>query len=52
MCALEYIGRILNLLWLSCTFSNKANMGASYPKSYRNNKEKLGINGPTFIRAP
>jgi heme/copper-type cytochrome/quinol oxidase subunit 2 len=31
MCALEYIGRLLSLLWLNCTFSNRGNLGASYP---------------------
>jgi hypothetical protein len=37
MHAFEYIGRLLSLLWLSCTFSNRANLGASYPKSYHSN---------------
>jgi hypothetical protein len=34
MCAPEYIGQLLSLLWLNRTFSNRANLGASYPKSY------------------
>lgn len=37
MHALEYIDQLLSLLWLSRTFSNRANLGASYPKSYRIN---------------
>jgi hypothetical protein len=39
MHAPEYIGRLLSLLWLNHTFLNKANLGASYPKSYHGSRE-------------
>jgi len=37
MHALEYIGQLLSLFWFNRTFSNMANLGASYPKSYHSN---------------
>jgi cytochrome c oxidase subunit 2 len=37
MHAPEYIGQLLSLLWFSRTFSNRASLGARYPKSYHSN---------------